>query len=306
MTDNLNSEEQSYADFLASQKGNEKPVEKVEEAPAAESPAETAAPVEAVAADSAEAERAEELFPGYSALPDEARAAIDQIVAERDAERTARTQVETKYQSERNMLVPAQRKVRELERKLEQISARPQTAAKPPAPDDRVKKLQSDLPDEFAAIDEHVTAKLTPIERKLQELEEQRQEIELQREQERAIADLNGFDPDWHAKTQSSEFSLWRQAICNEADPECYDPMLAEAIHRAAAGFDSRAMKSILRQFNRDLAEAQAAREQKPATVRKPEKDFSTRSPAVAASAKPSYASKDEQDYAEWLAAQQR
>ena len=315
MTDQMTDQEAQYAAFLASQNDG-----KTAEAQDADKTAEVATEQQevaqdegkdsqAVAAGSEEARQAEELFPGYSTLPEDARAAIDKIVAERDAEKTARAQVETKYQSERNMLVPAQRKVRQLEQELHRLRSErsnPQTAQKPPASDaERVKKLQAELPEEFAAIDELVTAKLSPIDQKLQELEQAKRDLDARRAAEEAIAELNDFDPDWRAKTRSEEFATWKQAICNEAD-DCYDPMLAEAIHRATAAFDSKAMRSILRQFNRDLDEAkaaQSAKDQKP-VVRKPEADFNPRRSSVAVSAKPTYASAEEQAYAEWLAGQ--
>lgn len=315
MTDQMTDQEAQYAAFLASQNDG-----KTAEAQDADKTAEVATEQQevaedegkesqAVAAGSEEARQAEELFPGYSTLPDDARAAIDKIVAERDAEKTARAQVETKYQSERNMLVPAQRKVRQLEQELHRLRSErsnPQTAQKPPASDaERVKKLQAELPEEFAAIDELVTAKLSPIDQKLQELEQAKRDLEARRAADEAIAELNDFDPDWRAKTRSNEFATWANAISDEAD-DCYDPMLAEAISRAKASFDSKAMRSILRQFTRDLDEAkaaQSAKDQKP-VVRKPEADFNPRRSSVAVAAKPSYASKEEQDYAEWLAGQ--
>jgi hypothetical protein len=278
----------------------ETPEPKAEAAEPVAEPAEPAAepvasePSEPSAAAKAEAE---ELFPGYSTLSDDARAKIDAIVAERDAAKNQSREFEHKFKSQLNLTAPTQRKLRELQTEIERLRSAPRapstTQSAPSAPTAaqaanhaRLAKLRNELPEEAAAIEEAIAANLEPIRAENAALKQSVEATKAYIEELEAKSQLNSIDPDWKQKTESDDFAAWADAIADEAS-EFFDPMMAEAIARAKRGYDVNAMKSILRQFNRDLAEADAAMSEpppaKPASpIRKPTPDPSLRRPAVA------------------------
>lgn len=263
----------------------------------------------AVAADSEAAKNAEELFPGYSNLDEAARAEIDKIVADRDAQRQAREQIEIEAKRYRNQVLPVQRALTRTEAELKKLRSAQQpsqTPAATPAKPEQGRKFLESLPEEAAEIEGLVSAKLEPVLKRNQELELTVQQLAAEREHEKAVAELTRIDPQWQEKVTSDDFSAWATAI-TDAHGEFYDPVMAEAIARAYDSDDISAMRSILRHFDRDLAEANAvggeshAEPAKP-QVRKPQPDPSARRAAVPPAAPRSYADDYDRRFSEFLA----
>lgn len=316
MTDQLSPEEQSYADFLAAGKPEEGKAEvqqhepeKVEPTP--EAPKDESTKDEAAAPESAAAKEAEELFPGYSSLPEEQRSAIDKILS---AERARAAKAEEDARRFHNQVAPINRKLAQTERELQRLRSAPSSApskqqpVNPPASQaemhSRLQKLRSELPEEAAAIEELVAANLDPLKKENEELRSQVSSALEQLERQSAFEQMNHVDPEWERKTSSAEFHEW-VAVISDPGSEAFDPVMASAIDRIKNTYDVKVMTSVLSHFSRDLAEFREAEKPYQTThVRKPDPDYQPRRTTASASPKQNYGSAEEQAYAEWLAAQ--
>lgn len=115
-------------------------------------------------------------FPGYSALSEEGRKAVDEAFAQRQELEGKAAQLEQRYRAQQGQLAPAQKKAAELERQHLQLLARVEAAEKVAA--ERSKQTSSEAhtrwkelyPDEAAALEEGV---FNPLQEKIARLEEQ-------------------------------------------------------------------------------------------------------------------------------------
>lgn len=279
----------------------ETPVEPAAEAAPESTPEANAAPPEGEAA-----AKAEELFPGYSALSDDARAKIDEIVHQRDDEHQNRLRAEQDAKRYRNQVLPIQRKLTALEQ--QRSAPAPVTVAAPKAPQSaeqsRLERFRSELPDETAAFEELSDAKISPLKAQLDELKDALAHEQAKAYRAELEAELTSEDPHWLAKTKTTTFDEWAGAF-GDTNSEFYDPVMAETIDRARK-LERGAAIFVLRQFNRDLADYEAGREApkagKPAPqVRRPIPDPSPRRSAVAVTEQPKeFASDQERRLYEW------
>lgn len=241
---------------------------------------------------------AEELFPGYSTLPDEARSKLDEFIKQRDTESQARIraaendakQAALEAKRYRNQLTPVRQKLTKLE---QERSAHVPIAAAPKAPQSasKAERLKAELPDEYEGIAELAESYVAPLKAELESVKSSLAEAQ----QRQLLADikeeLSHEDPAWEKKTSSDAFYEWRDGLSNPKS-EFYDPIMAEAIGRADK-LDADAALFVYRQFNRDLAEWQdSVASQHPSSqpaVAKPIPDPSTRRGVVpqSASARP-------------------
>lgn len=246
---------------------------------------ETAKPAEPASEAAAEAE---ELFPGYSTLPAEARAKLDEFIQQRDTETQARIraaendakQAALEAKRYRNQLTPVRQKLTKLE---QERSAHVPIAAAPKAPQtaSKAERLKTELPDEYEGIAELAESYVAPLKAELEFVKSSLAEAQ----QRQLLADikeeLSSEDPAWEKKTSSDAFYEWRDGLANPKS-EFYDPIMAEAIGRADK-LDADAALFVYRQFNRDLAEwqesiaSQQGTATPPLTVAKPTPDPTAR-----------------------------
>lgn len=201
------------------QEQDPEPVEVADEVPADDGAGEQSAVGDAGASDDAGQGAADELFPGYSALSDEARAAIDKIAADK-------AKAENDYRALHGMTAPLQRGNAELRRQhdaaiariqqLEQVGRRQQDVS---AAKDEVTQELSDWAKQFPEESKAINALVNPLREKVATLEGslhaaqaelgnlhvERQQAALARE----VGELDKAHPEWRSIHQSQDYWDW-------------------------------------------------------------------------------------------------
>lgn len=172
-------------DFIALQ-GEQKPElteEPKQELPEPEKAPEEAGPekVEPKAEPKVEPKAEEaEPFAGFKQLPKEAQDEFLRVREEREAARQAEAKALANWRAQQGQLAPAQRRVSELERQIEELR-KSAPAAKP----EKFDKWKQEYPEESEAVAEGIDHRLNPLAEKLANAERVIEQLRLEREAEK-------------------------------------------------------------------------------------------------------------------------
>lgn len=293
--------EAQFAEWLKSQeKGEAAPVETPKPEAQPETVEQEAPETQTVA------EEAAELFPGYKDMPEDQRKAIDSLV---QSERDRYAALNHQYASLYGKVAPLQRELASL-RKTAVPAAPAATPKEPtiaPTASDAGKKqwerLRNELPDDAAAFEELVEARIQdrlkefePLKAKADVLDKYEQRIRIEEE----AAQLDSEFPEWGKTIDGDDFQEWVSAL-RETNHGRYQEVVS-----VLEGKSAKEHAKMLRDFNLDLREVLLYEREnavtKPNPVRKPEPDPSPRSNAPAFSGK-KHANPEEEAFARWKAA---
>lgn len=289
----LTPDELEYANFLKAQEGGSEPPK---EQPKAEEPKPEAA--------QAPPEPAEppELFPGFNALPDDAKESA-KAEWQRLANDARRWQHD--FQSLHGKVAPLQRELATLKKPAE-----PQPP-KPPAPEARAKlteweRLQQEIPKDAAAFEELVNAKVAEELGKLKPLLDKApllSDLEQERATRAEAVQLDQQFPGWQQTIDGDDFQIWVDSL-RQAAPNRYQDVVSVLEGKSAAEH-----ARMLRDFNLDMREIaiyeKEQEQSKPKTLKPPAPDPSSTSRAPTPAPQKSM-TEEEARYDAWLATQRK
>lgn len=167
-----------------------------------------------------------EPFPGFDALPDEAKHHIRQM--------------HNNYNAQQHQLVPVQRKNQQLQQQLRDLQAE-REALRKQVPDEAKQnweKYQEDFPDEAEVLGQ-----------RFQRLESELQSTRAEAAEARELVRLTQIDPNWATKHRSEEFKAWAQHMTPEE----------RQLYQAR---DAESAAELLRRFDADVAAVKQQLEQ--------------------------------------------